>query len=181
MKANELLKEDPNLHLTHLEDLALFQGKEGASKAIEYLNNLAELASSGSSKKFNGLTIKWDGSPAIFCGKDPADGKFFVGTKGVFNKDAKLNKTPEDVDANHADTVQKGETKDKSGLREKLKVALAELSKLGIEGVLQGDLLFTSGDLKTISYKGESYVAFKPNTITSVSYTHLTLPTISDV
>ncbi len=166
MKANELLKEDPNLHLTHLEDLALFQGKEGASKAIEYLNNLAELASSGSSKKFNGLTIKWDGSPAIFCGKDPADGKFFVGTKGVFNKDAKLNKTPEDVDANHADTVQKGETKDKSGLRQKLKVALAELSKLGIEGVLQGDLLFTPGDLKTISYKGESYVAFKPNTIT---------------
>ena len=70
MKANELLKEDPNLHLTHLEDLALFQGKEGASKAIEYLNNLAELASSGSSKKFNGLTIPWDGSPHIHC-KDP--------------------------------------------------------------------------------------------------------------
>ena len=42
MKANELLKEDPNLHLPHLEDLALFHGKEGASKAIEYLNNLAE-------------------------------------------------------------------------------------------------------------------------------------------
>ena len=166
MKANELLNEDPNLHLTHLEDLALFQGKDGAVKAVDYLNNLAELAQSGSSKKFNGLTIKWDGRPAIFCGKDPADGKFFVGTKGVFNKDAKLNKTPEDIDANHADTVQKGETKEKSGLRNKLKTALAELSKLGIENVLQGDLLFTEGDLKPISYKGESYIAFKPNTIT---------------
>ena len=27
---------------------------------------------------------------AIVCGKDPADGKFFIGTKGVFNKNPKI-------------------------------------------------------------------------------------------
>jgi hypothetical protein len=107
MKANDLLTENTNLHLTHLEDLALFQGKTGAIKAINFLKNLAELAKSGSAKKFN-VTIKWDGSPAIFCGTDPSDGKFFVGTKAVFNKGAKLNKSLEDIDSNHPDVVQKG-------------------------------------------------------------------------
>jgi uncharacterized protein YeeX (DUF496 family) len=165
MKANDLLTENTNLHLTHLEDLALFQGKTGAIKAISFLKNLAELAKSSSAKKFN-VTIKWDGSPAIFCGTDPSDGKFFVGTKAVFNKGAKLNKSIEDIDNNHPDVVQKGETKDKSGLRQKLRVAFTELSKLGIDDVLQGDLLFTKNDLKSISYKGDPYIAFKPNTLT---------------
>ena len=165
MKANDLLTENTNLHLTHLEDLALFQGKTGAIKAINFLKNLAELAKSSSAKKFN-VTIKWDGSPAIFCGTDPSDGKFFVGTKAVFNKGAKLNKSLEDIDSNHPDVVQKGETKDKSGLRQKLRTAFSELSKLGIDNVLQGDLLFTKNDLKSISYKGDPYIAFKPNTLT---------------
>lgn len=165
MKANEIITENTNLHLTHLEDLALFQGKSGAIKAINFLKNLSELAKSSSAKKFN-VTIKWDGSPALFCGIDPSDNKFFVGTKAVFNKGAKLNKSLDDINNNHPDTIQKGETQDKSGLREKLSVAFTELSKLGIQGVLQGDLLFTRSDLKSISYKGEPYIAFKPNTIT---------------
>src|SRR6056300_768485 len=126
MKANELnLSEDTNLHLTHLEDLALFQGKQGAEKAIAFLKNLADLAKTSSPKKYN-VTLKWDGSPAIFCGTDPSDGKFFVGTKAVFNKGAKLNKSLEDIDSNHPDVVQKGETKDKSGLRQKLRTAFVE-------------------------------------------------------
>ena len=45
------------------------------------------------------VSVKWDGAPAIIAGTDPADGKFFVGTKGVFGKrEPKLNKTPEDID-----------------------------------------------------------------------------------
>jgi len=163
MKANELnLSEDTNLHLTHLEDLALFQGKQGAEKAIAFLKNLADLAKTSSPKKYN-VTLKWDGSPAVFCGTDPSDGKFFVGTKAVFNKGAKLNKSIKDIDINHQDAKEPG---DKADLRLKLKKAFIGLSKLGIENVLQGDLLFTSDSLKTIQHKGQSYVAFKPNTIT---------------
>ena len=32
------------------------------------------------------MTVKWDGAPAIICGINPENGKFFVGTKSVFNK-----------------------------------------------------------------------------------------------
>jgi hypothetical protein len=163
MKANDLIvKEDVNTHLTHLEDLALFQGNQGAKNAIAFLRNLSDLAKTSSPKKYN-VTIKWDGSPAIFAGIDPSDGKFFVGTKAVFNKGAKLNKSIKDIDINHPDAKEPG---DKADLRVKLKKAFTGLSQLGIKGVLQGDLLFTQSSLKSIQYNGESYIAFKPNTIT---------------
>ena len=161
MKANDLLQENPNLHLTHLEDLALFQGKAGDIRAVAFLRNLANLAKTSSTKKFN-VTLKWDGSPAVVCGTDPADGKFFVATKSAFNKDAKRNKSLDDIAGNHPDA---GETS-KQGLRDKLSQAFTSLQKLGIKNVLQGDLLWTKGDLKSIQYQGEPYVAFKPNTLT---------------
>jgi hypothetical protein len=51
-------------------------------------------------------------------------------------------------------------------LAQKLIVCLRELSKLGITGILQGDLLFTKGDIKTTSIDDENYYVFTPNTIT---------------
>ncbi|MFM7856879.1 MAG: DUF6267 family protein, partial [Flammeovirgaceae bacterium] len=68
-------------------------------------------------------------SPAIFTGINPENGKFFVGTKGVFAKNAKLNYTPEDIDENHP----------VPGLNKKLKIALEYLPELNIKGVIQGD------------------------------------------
>jgi len=165
MKINDIqLDENINTHLTHLEDLSLFSGKKGAVQAIGFLKGLAKIVKGHSSKKLN-ITTKWDGSPAIICGTDPKDGKFFVGTKGVFNKDAKLNKSMKDISVNHADTVRKGETVDKSGLRGKLRLAFKHLEKLNIKGVLQGDLMFTDGDLQQKAYEGETYTTFQPNEI----------------
>ena len=165
MKINDIkLDENINTHLTHLEDLSLFSGKKGAVQAIGFLKGLAKIVKGHSSKKLN-ITTKWDGSPAIICGTDPKDGKFFIGTKGVFNKDAKLNKSMKDISVNHADTMQKGETIDKSGLRGKLRLAFKHLEKLNIKGVLQGDLMFTDGDLQQKAYEGETYTTFQPNEI----------------
>ena len=162
MNLTELnLTENVNAHLTHLEDLSLFNGKKGAVEAIRFLKNLSTIVKGHSPKKFN-ITTKWDGSPAIVCGKDPADGKFFVGTKGVFAKSPKLNKSAQDIETNHADVGDN----DKSGLRGKLNTALQHLSKLNIENVLQGDLMFTQGDLQERSFENKSYITFKPNTIT---------------
>jgi hypothetical protein len=101
------------------------------------------------------LTTKWDGAPAIFAGINPENGKFFVGTKGVFAQNAKLNYTPDDIDKNHP-----GE-----GLNAKLKIALKYLPELGITGVMQGDMMFTSADLKTETIEGQKYITFQPNTI----------------
>ncbi|MGB0417777.1 MAG: DUF6267 family protein, partial [Acholeplasmataceae bacterium] len=55
---------------------------------------------------------------------------------------------------------------DTSGdLAEKLVVAFNELKDLGIKDVIQGDIMFTKGDLNKESIDGESYITFQPNTI----------------
>jgi len=151
---NEAKKEGANLHLEHLEDEVLNRGVAGTRDAINFLRSLRDMLAGHSESKIN-TTTKWDGSPAVFCGINPDNGKFFVGTKGVFNANAKLNYTDADIDANH-----KGE-----GLNVKLKVALRYLPKLGIKGVLQGDMMFSKGDVKTQTIDGVEYVTFQPNTL----------------
>lgn len=157
MKFAEFLtesKEGANLHLEHIEDEILNRGVAGARDAINFLQSLRDMLAGHSQSKVN-VTTKWDGAPAIFCGINPENGKFFVGTKGIFNKNAKLNYTNEDIDKNH----------ESPGLNSKLKVALRYLPKLGIKGILQGDLMFTKGDIQTKVIDGQEYIIFQPNTI----------------
>jgi len=157
MKFTEFLvesKEGKNVHLEHLEDNVLNAGVTGAREAINFLRSLRDMLAGHTGTKMN-VTTKWDGAPAIFAGTNPENGKFFVGTKSVFAKNAKLNYTDEDIDANHP-----GE-----GLNQKLKLALAFLPKLGIKGVLQGDMMFSKGDIEHETIDGEDYIIFQPNTI----------------
>src|SRR5210317_113235 len=149
----ELITEQKNTHMTHVEDLVFDEGVDGARKAINFLRDLRNMLSGNATSKVS-ATVKWDGAPAVFAGIDPRDKKFFVAKKGVFNKDPKVYKTNKDIDA------------DTSGdLAAKLKVALAEFSKLGItSGVYQGDLMFTN-DKKREKIDGVNYVTFHPNTI----------------
>jgi hypothetical protein len=157
MKFTEYLteaKEGKNVHLEHLEDNVLNNGVSGAREAINFLRSLRNMLAGHSDVKVN-VTTKWDGAPAIFAGINPENGKFFVGTKSVFNKNAKLNYTDADIDENHPS----------EGLNDKLKTALAYLPKLGIKGILQGDMMFTKDDLKTETIGGEEYITFQPNTI----------------
>ena len=52
------------------------------------------------------VSVKIDGAPAIVWGRNPANGKFFVGTKSVFNKvKIKINHSHEEIDANHEGKV----------------------------------------------------------------------------
>ena len=151
---NQYLAEaDQNLHMTHLEDAVIDGGVTGTRNVINYIRNIRDMLSGNTAAPVS-LTVKWDGAPAIFAGVDPADGKFFVAKKGVFNKTPKLYKTNSEID------------NDLSGeLNSKFKVALKEFAKLGIEGVIQGDFLYTDDDLKTENIDGEPHVTFHPNTI----------------
>lgn len=149
----EELSENRNTHLTHIEETIITDGADGARNAIEFLKGVRDMLGSNVRSSVN-ITTKWDGAPAIFCGVDPADGKFFVATKSVFNKSPKLNKTVADIRKNHT-----------GGLVEKLTVALSELSKLGIKGVIQGDLMYTKSDLSNKTIEGTEYITFQPNTI----------------
>ena len=148
-------KEGKNLHLEHLEDEVLNGGVSGTRGAISFLQSLRDMLAGHATGRTVNLTTKWDGAPAIFAGINPENGKFFVGTKGVFAQNAKLNYTNADIDKNHP-----GE-----GLNVKLKIALKYLVELGISGVMQGDMMFTSSDLKTEKIDGKSYITFQPNTI----------------
>ena len=147
-------KEGKNLHLEHIEDQVLNRGVAGAREAINFLQSLRNMLAGHADTKMN-ITTKWDGAPAVFAGTNPENGKFFVGTKGIFAKNAKLNYTDDDIDRNHP----------AEGLNAKLKMALRYLPKLGIKGILQGDMMFTKGDLKKETIDGESYITFQPNTI----------------
>ena len=147
----EFITEQKNTHMTHIEDKVLYGGVDGTRQAILALRSLRDMVAG---VKDGNVSVKWDGAPAIFCGNDPRDGKFFVAKKGIFNATPKVYKTDADVDA------------DTSGdLSTKLKAALKYLPELGIKGVVQGDFLFDSSDVKTKKIKGKPYVTFHPNTI----------------
>ena len=145
--------QDKNTHLEHLEDDIINRGATGGENAVNFLKAVRNMLA-GSGKGTN-MTVKWDGAPAIICGINPENGKFFVGTKSVFNVTPKINYTTRDIAKNHSGAVA-----------DKLRVCLANLSRLNIKGILQGDLLFTTGDLKAINIDGEKMVSFTPNTIT---------------
>ena len=149
----EATKAGKNVHMTHIEDRVIYGGVKGAREAIFALRSLRDMLA-GNSKTSTNVTVKWDGAPAVFAGIDPSDGQFFVAKKGIFNKNPKVYKSEADVRA------------DTSGdLADKLSIAFNELKDLGIKGVIQGDIMFTKGDVEKESIDGEAYYTFQPNTI----------------
>ena len=155
MKYNQFITEEANVHLYHIEEDIIRNGMVGAKSAVRYLYGLVDMLG-GSTEGNVKVTVKWDGAPAIICGKDPLNGKWFVGTKSVFAKNSKVNYTFEDIDRNHP----------AGGLNKKLKYAHRYLQNLNIDGVVQGDLMYTPGDLKPERIDDEAFLTFTPNTIT---------------
>ena len=145
--------KDKNTHLEHLEDDIINRGSAGGVNAINFLKSVRDMLAGNSGAKIN-TTVKWDGAPAIICGVNPENGKFFVGTKSVFNVTPKINYTTADIRRNHSGAVA-----------QKLSVCLNHLSSLNIKQILQGDLLFTN-DKKMAAIRGEKMITFTPNTIT---------------
>ena len=143
-----------NLHLEHIEDEIFNSGVDGARQSILFLLSLTKMLSSGS-KGVKNVTVKWDGAPAVFVGEHPETKEFIVAKKGLFAK-------KQEYYTSHADIDEK-----LSGdLAKKFKVCLDNFKDLGIKGILQGDLMFTKGDLKTETINNEKYITFGPNTIT---------------
>jgi len=151
----QLLNEDKNTHLEHLEDEIINNGLKGAKTAVRFLNSLRDMLN-GVGKGSTKITVKWDGAPAVFAGTNPENGKFFVATKSLFNKTPKINYTNADIASNHGS----------EGPTDKLKVALKHLPKLGMKGIFQGDIMFTKEDLVEEEVDGVKSVVFTPNTIT---------------
>lgn len=150
----QFLIQEAHTHSTHLEDLILDAGASGARAAIDALKGFRD-AWAGKGSKAPAVTLKVDGSPALIWGIDPTTKKFFVGTKGVFAKNPKMNFTHNDVDANHS-----------GDLAAKLHVALDCLPKITPKNrIFQGDFMFTKGDIFKKDINGETNLCWHPNTI----------------
>ena len=142
-----------NTHLEHLEDNILNGGSEGGKEAVAFLRSLGKMLDQGGAD--TRVTVKWDGAPAVICGTNPDNGRFFVGTKSVFNKvDPKIVYSEEDVDRMYSP----------GQLAQKLKDSYKYLSTLSIPNVVQGDLLFTDDKYEAL-IGGDTCIAFQPNTI----------------
>ena len=142
-----------NTHLEHLEDNILNGGSQGGKEAVAFLRSLGDMLDQGGAD--TRVTVKWDGAPAIICGVNPDNGRFFVGTKSVFNKvNPKISYSEDDVDSMYPP----------GQLAEKLKDAYKYLSTLSISNVVQGDLLFTDDKYEAV-IGGDTCIAFQPNTI----------------
>ena len=116
-----------NKHLEHPEDCVISGD----------LNVLNWFTSNGK------ITAKIDGSPAIVWGTNPANNKFFVGTKSVFNKKLiKINHDHREIDRNHQGKVA-----------DILHKCLDNIHPT--TGIFQGDFIGFGGDF-----------TFCPNTIT---------------
>ncbi len=155
MLIEDVLTEFKRTHLEHIEDIVITDGYEGGKAVLEYFRGLL-LTLKGSSSEAVKVSVKWDGAPAVICGTNPDNGKFFVGTKSVFAKNAKINYNKKDIANNHG-------TDD---LGQKLLKCLVHLKKLNIQGVMQGDLLFTDEDITRKNIDGKPNLTFTPNTIT---------------
>ena len=105
------------------------------------------------------VSRKWDGAPSIFVGRDQHG--TYVAKKGIFNKNPKLYHTSEEIEA------------DLSGdLASKFIEVLDTMQdcKLKVGDLIQGDLLFTRGD---IQFQNDTYT-FQANTIVYSSDEDLT-------
>ena len=142
-------------HLEHLEDEMLNYGVEGCKAAVNFLQELRRMLGCDNTTGY--MQTKWDGAPAIVCGQEPFTGLFFVGTKSVFAQTPKICYEEVDVDIHYPDGGE---------LNKKLKVCLKYFKDLNIKGVIQGDLVFTPGDVKTERIHDERLYTFRPNTIT---------------
>jgi hypothetical protein len=143
-------------HLAHIEDTVFDYGYDGVEVAIQFLDLIRSNLEQGMGVAKKNITTKWDGSPSIICGVDPMDGQFFVGTKAALSKEPKLIKSTADLKKYYGEQPE---------LAMKLKAAYKYLSKIGMTGIMQGDLMFTKNDLFSEEMDGKQYVMFKPNTI----------------
>ena len=140
-----------NKHMIHLEDKIFYGGYEGAVEAIRLI-----LYTVATLRGFPQVEIlqKWDGAPSVFIGKTPSD-RFFISTKSLLNKSG----------AKVYHSVRELEGAFNGELLIKLQTCFEMFEPLQdkIPNIIQGDLLFTKGDL--FDLMGGQYTAFHPNTI----------------
>ena len=148
---SESLSVSDGSHYTHIEDELFISG----SKAIPKI--MVSLVDTFKGIPQTAAQTKIDGSPSLIYGFDK-NGKFFVTTKSIFNKNPKVSYTDEDIENNHGHAP---------GLVAKMKLGLKYLPSItATKGVfLQGDVMFSPKDLEKKDIDGVPHYVFQPNTV----------------
>lgn len=137
----------------HLEDLVFIEGSSGAKFAVHILESLL--------KSTNDVTVKWDGNPTIYWGRNP-DGDFVLVNKNAWGRTACT--TPERLEefimsTGHGEPWRKDFAESLVNIWDKL----ASATPHSFRGYLYGDLLFYPN--KPAVLTNES-VSFTPNKVT---------------
>ena len=148
-------KATKNTHLNHLEDNVFLGGINGTRDSIDFLRSFRDLLQ-GRSKQVVNTSVKWDGAPAIWMGKNPHTGKFFIAKKSLFNKNPLFYSSEKSIE----------DTNDLSPeLKKKFLIAFNCYKNTKFDKILQGDFLFDKDDIKQTRVDGVEYITFHPNTI----------------
>lgn len=142
----ETLKGGELKHLEHADDEIWNNGHHGVRNVLDKIHAIKH----GDDRVK--VSTKMDGSPSVVLGQHHETGKFFVASKSAFNATPKINYTEADIDKNHGHAP---------GLCSKLKELLKHGPKMGIKGIVQGDLMYGENDRT----EKDGKISFKPNTI----------------
>ncbi|MCA1800521.1 MAG: hypothetical protein LC650_04435, partial [Actinobacteria bacterium] len=149
--------EHKNLHMTHVDELPILTGAEGADIAIQALRRVFDKVTSSAPVEYN---VKWDGAPAVYAGWDPETGEFIMALKALFAKSPKIIRQMDDVETFYSD---------KPELADKMRAMWSVLSgdpQIPQGQIWQGDFLYAAPiDLFPATIGGESFITFHPNTI----------------
>jgi len=155
----EQIKLREDTHSLHVED-SLLKGKDYIERMLGFFNHALEIVEGSDDSSQPRPTIKYDGAPAIvmWSQREDINESYGISTKSLFNNNPKYYGSDEEIDAD----------KDRAdSLKIKMKMALKlAAEKIIPEGeIWQGDLLWTAGDIKSITDDGINYVIAKPNTL----------------
>lgn len=160
MRAKEFLTEATakvGRDFQHLEDLVFVDGSKGAEQALNYLESFGRSAKN--------ISVKWDGNPTVFWGREP-DGSFILVGKNNWDKESQGGKarSPDEL-AQFINSRGKGED-----WREKFAADMASLWPIferatpkSFRGYIFGDLLYHPGKPFVES---EEKIEFTPNQTT---------------
>lgn len=149
------IKHKPSVgrEFQHLEDLVFIEGSSGAIEAIRILENI--------DKAYKGITVKWDGNPTIYWGRN-LEGKFVLVNKNAWGK---TECTSPDMLEEFILTSGKGEPWRKEFAESLVKIwpiLEAETSEW-VHGYAYGDILFSPS--RPAKLVGEN-IEFTPNKVT---------------
>ena len=156
MRLFEFITEEKKVgrEFQHLEDL-VFTEPKGAVRAVEVLKNLSQDA--------RDISVKWDGNPTVYWGRDE-DGTFRMVGKNNWGREEGKSSSPEEL---KQFIMSRGKGED---WREKFASDMANLwdtfekaTPEAFRGYVYGDLLYHPGN----PYQGEDgKVHFTPNQTT---------------